>query len=268
MFTFVKLLLVCNFVCFGAQAFAGKEGGNGGDSDALDFAIAGQKVVSALKILKQSDFPEFKISDYENVVDAATISMVSKALYKNNIEVNALNFPDEKLIQANRGRWRGPLKNVKARLGLVFHEYLGIVLGITGKLPAINDDNYHITTRFLSKVNLNDFISIIPQWSCSASCLVQGKENGWRLTGNFWEMAVISDGSTAGDSFRELMRACVEAIDRVYADGGKHTDSPFGPFWKYHQLEGLITRVTSIDENGTPKTWDNANTQNACVKNY
>lgn len=102
--------------------------GNGGDAYSAEFVLTARL---SLKILKERDLSgvrEFDIDKFAGVIESTEIHSDS-TLVLNGHEVDAINYPSQKLIMINRSRWsqiRGENGTV-ARFNLVLHEYLGIM---------------------------------------------------------------------------------------------------------------------------------------------
>src|SRR3989344_9518058 len=123
------LLLVCPF------AWAGNELGNGGDSYAQEFAALGRRLVEQLKAKPDPRIAEGE--EFEKGVEKTKISTKDK-LHLGEVEVDAINYPDDYRIELNRSRWK--VASPEHKTALVLHEYLGI--------SKIDDHNYQISSTY------------------------------------------------------------------------------------------------------------------------
>lgn len=185
-------------------AFAGDRIGNAGDKDVIRFVTLGQKAARAFANMPAAKFPEITAARFQEGVEDIEVTMTIMPLKKDGVEVNALNHPNRKLIEVNRGRWRNGFSSIQDRLTLVVHEYLGAM--------GVNDTRYKISTRFasfLSAADLAELKEFTPLWSCQAMCQVPKVYLIFPVTG---------EGFSAGEAFNEMFRACSEAADLAKAD--------------------------------------------------
>ncbi len=131
---FLFLLTMVVTTTLGAQAFA-HEVGNGGDSYSQEFVAIGRKILEQIR--KDND-PKISAETLAGVMDKTRVS-TKDTLVLGDAEVDALNFPEQDLIEINRSRWEK--STVEERRALVLHEYLGIA-----KQP---DSNYQISSSYV-----------------------------------------------------------------------------------------------------------------------
>lgn len=140
-FNFPYLSFASGDVCDGSVIDCGTDTGGGGDRYVLDFltvakAIRGMFSNSEVAV----SFPEI---DRDELFEAiASTKVTSKdQLFLNGIEVDAINYPNQKLIELNRQRWKPYLDDPFERLyAIVLHEYLGIM--------KVDDTDYALSIRF------------------------------------------------------------------------------------------------------------------------
>ena len=124
-----------------AQAGRGGVGhGGGGDAIALEFVSYGKLLADSLVRIEslREAVPEVEQAKFAEAV-ASTRVYSRDQLNLNGMEVDAINYPDSRLILLNRSRWSAYGSYAPKQVALVFHEYLGIL--------RLDDSNYRISTR-------------------------------------------------------------------------------------------------------------------------
>lgn len=116
-------------------ALAGNELGNGGDKFAQEFVATGRALTEDLRKTPDSRIPD--IDSFEKAVDATRVVTKDELVLEGH-EVDAKNFPEQKLIELNRARWREYDRD--ERKALVLHEYLGVCCS--------GDRNYEISSSY------------------------------------------------------------------------------------------------------------------------
>lgn len=134
----ITLFLLIILSVFSTTAIAGDGVGNGGDSIASEFILTAK---DALRILKgKSEVKKYlDVDKFEIAILNTKISSTDDSLILNDIEVDAINYPEQKRIKINRSRWldlRSSSRTV-SRFNLVMHEYLGIM--------KIEDNQYSLS---------------------------------------------------------------------------------------------------------------------------
>jgi hypothetical protein len=117
----------------------GNEGSGGGSGSAAEFSDIGYKAVKVLGTIPK--FP-VKGGDFEAAVKSTHVEFVDQVLHDpNGLVVDALNYPDQKLIRVNLQRWLALAKSPADKYQLVVHEYLGIL--------RIDDSGYRVSNLVL-----------------------------------------------------------------------------------------------------------------------
>lgn len=118
------------------SATAGEKG-NGGDYCTQSIVQVKKTLMASLNYAGPSVYPEFQFDVLEWYLEKATIKVVPKTVV-NGEETDAKNYPSQKLIELNRGRWC--TFDIESKVKILFHEYLGVM-----KLEASNE--YPISGR-------------------------------------------------------------------------------------------------------------------------
>ncbi|HAR41200.1 MAG TPA: hypothetical protein DCS07_00975 [Bdellovibrionales bacterium] len=129
-------------------SFAGGDNSGGGDSAEVEFASIGQGIATALR--ERNVVLDFDLNAYQQAISTAQVNMVRHALYQNNTERDALNYPSEKRIEVNRNHWVDLRPVVKVQLA--FHEYLGIA--------GIERDIYSVSRTLVTVLGVDELAKI------------------------------------------------------------------------------------------------------------
>ncbi len=117
------LLIAC--AIFSAQfAIAGKES-HGGDGYAQEFVSLGRVIAKSL-LSKRLVLPNVEPERFNNHVEITQVVTVDKTVFE-GAEVDAVNYHDENKIELNRKRWGQYENDIKRKMMLVLHEYLGVM---------------------------------------------------------------------------------------------------------------------------------------------
>ena len=142
--TIILIVVILNTLFLTAYAKGGHEG-NGGDSIALKFTTFGRDVLEEVRSYSES-FQEVNIESFENAIEKTDIITTDEKLFVGDIEKDAINYPEQKMIKINRTRWSQAESN--HRKALVFHEYLGIM--------KVDDSKYQVSGRLLKEASENN----------------------------------------------------------------------------------------------------------------
>jgi len=146
----MKLFLM-PFLVLTLSAWAGNEGGHGGDPYAEEFMSISETLSSALAENEKDHnrlFEKWKITskDFSNALQSLRVTSHDETeMFLNGEEVDAINFPNRipQHIKINRKRWRE--FDIQARLYLALHEVFGIL--------GIERDHYRASLDFSSIIN-------------------------------------------------------------------------------------------------------------------
>lgn len=117
----------------------GNEGSGGGSGYAADFTNIGYRAVKVIDSVP--GFPATSAAFNATVMSTRVEFVDHTLLDPNGFEVDALNFPQRKLIKVNIKRWDGLFSYPVEKYQLVVHEYLGIM--------QIDDSEYRQTYKIL-----------------------------------------------------------------------------------------------------------------------
>ena len=134
-----KILMAFVFI-FPLWANSGSSVGNGGDPFAFEFINTARDVINLFSWINLSDLPEFNALAFTQAVQQTHIASEVHVIL-NGSEVGAINYPDQTLITVNQSFWQ--TANPNQRMGLVIHEYLGIM--------RLNDANYRLSGPIYQK---------------------------------------------------------------------------------------------------------------------
>lgn len=122
----------------------GGHSGGGGEIVAMEFVSMAYDIYLNLvndPILVYN----FKSEDYLYAIRNTRIIGRDESLYdKNGEQVDALNFPELRVIIVNEKAWREKSVSSKIKKQLIFHEYLGIMAANNENSPY-NDENYRVS---------------------------------------------------------------------------------------------------------------------------
>ncbi|MFN3453844.1 MAG: hypothetical protein ACK41T_02715 [Pseudobdellovibrio sp.] len=193
------------------HAFAGWEHGNAGDSYAAEFIMTAKDILIKLKTLPYDRREAINLDHFTGVLENTTVRTEEVLKYIDGKEVEAINYPDQKLILLNRTLWRTRRTSSEtlARYTFVLHEYLGIM--------RIDDSQYKISGPIISLLNLNNYNPSV-WWTPmnptnyiglnliynNGSCQLSG--SSLSLNKND-EMILIETNGTCGDDYRKIMIA-------------------------------------------------------------
>jgi hypothetical protein len=144
-FIFAVFMGVASFSA--SNAWGESRVGNGGDSMAALFVSEADNALQLIsEALRSGAFtppPSFSFQRFEQRIKTATVYTQDKT-FLGNVEVDALNFPEENKIILNRSRWRTFSFDIKAKRFLVLHEYFG--------LANIRDGSYETSSFIVRKM--------------------------------------------------------------------------------------------------------------------
>ncbi|MFZ4715102.1 MAG: hypothetical protein ACOYL6_15380 [Bacteriovoracaceae bacterium] len=152
---FIFYFLFLNLVSL--SSFAGIEGGgcggHGGDGYSLEFYRLGKKLVQDIKTWSKEDLSrlsvKFRPEELDSAVEKTRIVSTLEPLKLLKKEVDAINHSENStlLIEVNRPRWDSYEGKRAKKMGIVLHEYLGIVQGLYGHGEW---DNYQLSDEILA----------------------------------------------------------------------------------------------------------------------
>lgn len=141
----MNFLTLAMALIISTHAWAGTEtnSGNGGGADELEFTSIGMKAASILNKWDSTRIPEVTSAQLKAAVTETTVRMVDGPLFQGNPKrrVDAKNNPEKMLIRVDRACWKALEGTSDKRLGLVLHEYLGIL--------GVETDSYAISAKFI-----------------------------------------------------------------------------------------------------------------------
>ncbi len=128
-------------------ASAGFDTGNAGDSYSAEFLFTARDVLQRLEMLEQEGTQTVDLRKLRRVIEVTKV-VSEERVYLDGHERDAVNYPSLQLIKLGRERWkalRAP-SETKARLTLVFHEFLWIM--------RIDDTNFSVSQPIIEMLNV------------------------------------------------------------------------------------------------------------------
>lgn len=153
----MKVILFITFFFISSFAFAGWENGNAGDTYAAEFILTARDLHLRLKLLPQSELGTLDLEKFLGTILGTTVRTQDKVIYADGHEVEAINYPQQKLILLSRSYWRENRSTGRtmARFVFVLHEYLGLM--------KIDDSQYRLSERLVSLMDIKDY-SLLQFW--------------------------------------------------------------------------------------------------------
>ncbi len=171
-------------------ALAGNEHGNGGDGYALEFMALGRKAAGEVRL-----HPDPRISEDSLRKAIETTNVTTKErLELQGVEVDAINYPEQKRIELNRSRWKEYGLDQKA--ALVLHEYLGVI--------GLDDSKYEISGKYFLASSQEG-----PQNTTSTSTREVEEED----KGNNFSMGIGAGYNVFGSNMGKLYDASAPGIN-------------------------------------------------------
>jgi hypothetical protein len=132
-----------------SMAYAGWENGNAGDTYAAEFRLSARDIVQRLELVKIGDRPAYDVGALRAVLDATVVS--EDRVYLNLVEVDAANYPSQRLIKVNRMRWNELRRSTetRARWRVVLHEYLW--------LSGVDDTDFLLSDKLIGYLNPTNY---------------------------------------------------------------------------------------------------------------
>ena len=128
----------------------GFENGNAGDAYAAEFILTAKDMATRLRALPASELRGVNTDQLSGAIITTTVHSAERLSLRGE-EVDAINYPDKKLIRINRSRWRNLRVGAKtvSRFTLALHEYLGIM--------GLDDSQYRLSSPLVSRIDINDY---------------------------------------------------------------------------------------------------------------
>lgn len=205
------ILLFTTLLSLPTFAVTGWDHGNAGDSYAAEFIMTAKDLVLRLKTLPSTELKEINLALLIGAIETTTVRSDDKVIYKDGLEVEAVNDPDQGLIVVNRNIWRTRRADSETihRYTFVLHEYLGIMrindeqYKVSGPLVALLDVKNYNPSLWWNPLNPVNYITMNLIYS-SGSC----KMNGLAFDLNKTEEMLISETTgDCGDEYRKVMVA-------------------------------------------------------------
>ncbi len=153
----MKCLFIFLIFFIQGTAWAGWENGNAGDTYAAEFILTARDLHIRLKLLPASELGPLDLEKFAGTILGTTVRTQDKVIYVDGHQVEAINYPEQKLILLSRNYWRENRVTGRtfARFVFVLHEYLGIM--------KIDDSQYRISERLVSMLDIKDY-SLLQFW--------------------------------------------------------------------------------------------------------
>lgn len=128
-------------------AHAGNFVGNGGDASAMEFTWMARIATRRLETAKLSPDQKLHLTRLKDAIDHTRVVCKTK-LHLDGEQVDAINYPDKRLIVIRRAGWAQMKRNTSTtRFGFVLHEYLGV--------SAVGDPHYE-TSKALVETMIDE----------------------------------------------------------------------------------------------------------------
>lgn len=125
--TWTLSILLLGFQCAGIAFAQGHEMGNGGDANEVEFSMIGYGILESLKV-NPGLLPQISRKDLAEKLFAAKVESKDQVLYdRNGVVRMALNYREAVRIEFNAKSWEGLQGNFESKMGLVAHEYFGLL---------------------------------------------------------------------------------------------------------------------------------------------
>jgi len=137
--------VLVSFQVLPVKAIAGNESG-GGDGYAAEFVLTAKIALELAKKLAPSELLPVNIDTFAGAIANTSVHSEEKLALEGS-EVDAINYPNKKLIKISRVRWtdlRTESQTVP-RFNLVIHEYLGIM--------GIDDSHYSVSHKLINRMS-------------------------------------------------------------------------------------------------------------------
>jgi hypothetical protein len=227
--------VVAIFWMAAGPAFAGgnEVAAEGGDLYAQEFTAIGRSLVERFR-----EHPDPRIADLdalEEAVKSATVATKDRVEFE-GAEVDAVDYPEKKLVELNRKRWAEYDKEKKS--ALVLHEYLG--------LSRADDSHYQISHAFSDlaiaqparrKLDFETHIGFGRPLSSYGHEKYWGFSVGYQFDPH-WELGVGYDSAI-------IPAMWGPSRESKYSLFGKYNFSRWGKFQPYAKLG--VTYSTAID---------------------
>lgn len=192
-------------------ATAGWEHGNAGDSYAAEFVMTAKDLLLRLKMVPSPELKEVDLDRLAGVIQNTTVRTEETVIFEDQREVEAINYPDKKLIVLSRSMWRSRRLESETlhRYTFVLHEYLGIMrvddtqYRISGPLVALLDLKNYNPSRWWNPLNPMNYVTLNLIYS-SGSCQLEGVAFDLNKTE---EIQVAETKGNCGDEYRKVVIA-------------------------------------------------------------
>jgi len=195
-------------------AEAGNDNGNGGDGYAAEFVATAKTAVRLLKNHPTDEsIPDYGIDlkQFETAVKTTAVHSEER-LFLDDQEVDAINYPQKKLIKISRSRWKELRSNdqEQARYRLVIHEYL-FIIGIDDQQYRVSDGIMESLSRFFS-----DQVIISPM---SLTFHLDNVPFDFKLNDRFTKFELVCEQGTQDDYSPERVYLKLNSLVSSKKDG-------------------------------------------------
>ncbi len=253
-------ILLFLITCVLTEHASAGQSGNGGDGFASEFVNTAKLSIEILKKIDTTSVKQFDLDKFTGAV-VNTAVQSEESLFLKNQEVDAINYPKEKLIKMSRSRWRELRESTKttARFNLVIHEYLGIM--------KIDDSQYKVSNVLIKLMSVSNFstqewwnpmnptnylnVNIVRDgWTCTKEGIsfdtkLEDEEKTYQACDHFTTIVVRKTGSWGGDS-SGLMGTFHKFQISVNRHGKEIGNLMYEPEWG----KCLITTDSSCSQSG------------------
>ncbi len=201
-------IILCGLLSMPTWADDGGTVGNGGDHSAMEFVAYGYDLYDYFQQHGVGSLP-IKSNKFLEILQSTRVETVDE-LKLNGATLDAVNYPDKRLIQIDRDRWLTLRHQTNAAMTLVLHEYLWIM--------GIDDSEYKLSHLFWNRITARKATSkdfskgFVCTYGAEISLLEQIKftkmESGYKV-----EVRHFSDGKFVRGYATEMLSCQISPFD-------------------------------------------------------
>lgn len=146
------LVLIALILVLGSTSFAGNSVGNAGDITAMEFSWTTALAIKRLRESVLTTEQTAQLDAIEAKLKIVRVTSLPKLILK-GIEVNAINYPKEDLIEVSQAGWAVYKKSTAvSRLGFSLHEFLGVA--------GYDDAGYNLSKALTDRIRDERFADV------------------------------------------------------------------------------------------------------------
>ncbi|CAN5576008.1 hypothetical protein BH10BDE1_BH10BDE1_32990 [soil metagenome] len=147
-----SLILIALVLFLGSISFAGNSVGNAGDITAMEFSWTTALAIKRLRESVLTKEQSAQLNAIEEKLKIVRVTSLPKLILK-GIEVNAINYPKEDVIEVSQDGWALVKKSTAvSRLGFSLHEFLGVA--------GYDDTGYKLSKGLTDRIRDDRFADV------------------------------------------------------------------------------------------------------------